>query len=290
MDYATTARNVKTGIDDCMDYQGFEAEQAALQGPMVDDYGREFQQFSNQELVRVFHELLELEDVSCILELGAHRAATSKRFVKAKAGRKAVAIEANPFNVAKFGPLAEEAGVLYLNYALNDRTGPLDLVLSDSDQDRKRGHTKTSNSILRNLDFGRTKNVEVPGITFDDLEHDPAFKDYLPSLADARPALWIDVEGALSQLLAGAHTALPKCLFAMAEVERVERFEGQKTVSHVARQFADLGFFPFLRDSEYMPTQHNVIFVNGALVTPDKIQSVKETFVKNIKDYKPETT
>lgn len=271
-----------------MDYQVFEAEQIEFQGPMVNQHGREFQQFSNQELVRVFHELIALEDVSCILELGAHRAATSKRFVKAKAGRKAVAIEANPFNFSKFGPMAKDVGVLYMNYALTDQTGPLNLVLSDSDQDRKRGHTKTSNSILRNLGFGRTKKVEVPGITFDDLEHDPAFKAYLPSLADARPALWIDVEGALSHLLDGAHKALPKCLFAMAEVESVELFEGQKTVKHVAQQFADVGFFPFLRDSEYMPTQHNVIFVNSSLISPEKLQPIKETFISNIKAFVPE--
>jgi FkbM family methyltransferase len=271
-----------------MTYQDFEAGQAAFQDDMVAKYDRAFRQYSNQELVRVFNQMITLENVSCILELGAHRAPTSKRFMRAQPGRKAVAIEANPFNYAKFGPLAEDVGVLYLNYALTDKAGPLNLVLSDSDRDRKRGHTKTSNSILRNLDFGRTKNVEVPGITFNDLENEPAFKEYLPSLSDARAALWIDVEGALSQLLDGAKTALPKCLFAMAEVERVERFEGQKTVEHVAKQFADLGFYPFLRDSEYMPTQHNVIFVNGALIEPSKLDEIKQVFISNIKSFTPE--
>lgn len=271
-----------------MNYPAFEADQFALQNDMVERYDRAFRQFSNQELVRVFHEMIALEDVTCILELGAHRAPTSKRFVRAQDGRKAVAIEANPFNYAKFGPLAEDVGVLYLNYALTDKTGPLNLVLSDSDRDRKRGHTKTSNSILLNLDFGRTKKVEVPGITFDDLENEAAFKEYLPSLTDTRAALWIDVEGALSQLLDGAKTALPKCLFAMAEVERVERFEGQKTVEHVAKQFADLGFYPFLRDSEYMPTQHNVIFVNGALIKPQKLADIKGGFINRIKSFTPE--
>jgi FkbM family methyltransferase len=269
-----------------MTYQEFEAEQGAFQDDLVNKYDRAFRQYSNQELVRVFHEMITLEDVTCILELGAHRAATSKRFLRAAPDRKAVAIEANPFNCTKFGPLAEDVGVLYLNYALTDKTGPLELVLSDSDRDRKRGHTKTSNSILRNLDFGRTKNIEVPGITFDDLENEPAFKEYLPSLSDTRAALWIDVEGALSQLLDGAKTSLPKCLFAMAEVERVERFEGQKTVEHVAKQFADMGFYPFLRDSEYIPTQHNVIFVNGALIERDRLENIKDIFINNIRQFR----
>lgn len=271
-----------------MNYSDFEADQISFQGEMVEKYDRAFRQFSNQELVRAFNAMITLEEVSCILELGAHRAPTSKRFMRAKPGRKAVAIEANPFNYEKFGPLAENEGVLYLNYALTDKTGPLNLLVSDSDRDRKRGHTKTSNSILLNLDFGRTKEVEVSGITFDDLEHEAAFKAYLPSLSEARPALWIDVEGALSQLLDGARTALPKCLFAMAEVERVERFEGQKTVEHVAQQFADLGFYPFLRDSEYMPTQHNVIFVNSALIPPEKIEPIRQEFISNINAFEPE--
>jgi FkbM family methyltransferase len=272
-----------------MDYEAFEQAQNSFQAPLVDQYDRAFKQFSNQELVRVFHEMIMKQGVNCLLELGAHRAATSKRFVKAKQGRKAVAIEANPFNFNKFAPTANDAGVMYAHYALTDKTGPLNLVLSDSDQDRKRGHTKTSNSILQNKDFGRTMNIEVPGITLDDLEQESAFKAYVPSLEDERTALWIDVEGALSQLLRGASASLPKCLFAMAEVERVERFVGQKTAEHVAAQFAELGFFPFLRDSEYMPTQHNIIFVNGALIQPEELTILKDTFINNIKEFRPET-
>ena len=57
-----------------MNYPAFEADQFALQNDMVERYDRAFRQFSNQELVRVFHEMIALEDVTCILELGAHRA------------------------------------------------------------------------------------------------------------------------------------------------------------------------------------------------------------------------
>ena len=73
-----------------MTYQDFEAGQAAFQDDMVAKYDRAFRQYSNQELVRVFNQMITLENVSCILELGAHRAPTSKRFMRAQPGRKAV--------------------------------------------------------------------------------------------------------------------------------------------------------------------------------------------------------
>ena len=271
-----------------MNYQVFERQQDELHGHMIERYDRAFRQFSSQELVRVFHELIDQYSVNCLFELGAHRAATSKRFVNAKKGRKAIAVEANPFNCEKFKAKAVKSGVLYIHRALTAETGPVNFVLSDSDQDRKRGHTKTSNSILLNLDFDRTINVEVPGTTLDDLMQDTEFTDYVPSFADERIALWVDVEGALSQLLEGAQDTLPKCLFALAELEKVERFKGQKTAAYVAKQFENLGFVPFLSDSEYMPTQHNVIFVNSSLIAKEDVAVIHDKFVKNITNFTPE--
>jgi hypothetical protein len=38
-----------------------------------------------------------------------------------------------------------------------------------------------------------------------------------------------------------------------------------------------------------MPTQHNIIFVNGALIQPEELTILKDTFINNIKEFRPET-
>ena len=250
--------------------------------PLIEKFGKEFQQFSNKALVESFFNILVAHPCNVLLELGAHRAMTSRTFRRKRPDRTAVAIEANPFNYERFRESVEKNGTIYKNLAVTDKTGPVDMILSDGEMDRKRGHTKTSNSILKNTTFNATKKITVPSMSFDDLATDLVKNKEIPALDQQRPSLWIDVEGALSMLLDGAQKKLPECLMVLAEVEREILFEGQATVEKIMQQFSDLGYFAFLKDCEYHPKQFNIIFLNSKFFSEKDVATERERFVSSL--------
>ena len=260
----------------------FEVLMNEMQLPLIEKFGKEFQQFSNKTLVESFFNILVAHPCNVLLELGAHRAMTSRTFRRERPDRTAVAIEANPFNYESFRESVEKNGTIYKNLAVTDKTGPVEMILSDGEMDRKRGHTKTSNSILKNTSFNATKKITVPGMTFDDLVTDLVKNDEIPALDQQRPSLWIDVEGALSMLLDGAQKKLPECLMVLAEVEKEILFEGQATLEKTMQQFSDLGYFPFLKDCEYHPKQFNIIFLNSNFFSEKDVAAGREWCVSSL--------
>ncbi|WP_120499830.1 FkbM family methyltransferase [Roseovarius sp. EL26] len=266
-------------------YSNFETTMNELQLPLIEKHGRSFQEFSNAELVTSFFNILVAYPSNVLLELGAHRAMTSRLFRRGRPDRTAIAIEANPFNFEKYRANVERNGTIYKNLAVTDQTGPVELILSDGDMDRKRGHTKTTNSILKKKSYHATKNVTVQGVTFDDLIDDLRARDEIPELKKERPSLWIDVEGALSMVLDGAINKLPECLMVFAEVEKESLFEGQVTIDKIIPQFSKLGFFPFLKDCEYHPKQYNIIFLNEKFFKEDDVVVERERFLSALREF-----
>lgn len=270
-----------------MNFDKFTEHEDAYQIEQVDKYGREFKQFSNVLLVRLFFDLLDQFSCSTLIELGAHRATASRNFMRAKKGRRAIAVEANPYNYERFKEKVEKGGTVYKNLAMTNETGFVNMILSDNDSDRKRGHRRTCNSLLRNKDFIRTKTIQVSGITFDDLIKESVAKSEIYPLNVNRPSLWVDLEGALGLLLEGAQKMLPECFAVFAEIEATPLFDNQIIGDEIFKAFSELNFIPFLRDCEYNPKQYNVIFINRRFANSEKFEPIRATYVSAINNFKP---
>ncbi len=270
-------------------FDTFLAQTEAYLAPHSTAYGRDFNQFSNRMLVESYFALIKAYDSKVFLELGAHRATASRNFMRAEPGRFAIAIEANPFNYKRFCDAVQAGGTIYRNLALTDETGPVKMILSDTQRDRNKGHTSTANSILKRASFSDVMEVEVQGITFDDLITQATSDGDIPALINEPPVLWVDVEGATSQLLKGAQIALPKCLAVFVEVEAEALYEGQVTVEGIDAQFRALGFSPILRDCEYQPRQYNIIYVNDCLARADILDPIIMDYEKRVLAFVPPT-
>jgi len=259
-------------------FQAFFDETSSYLTPQSLKYDKAFNQFSNRLLVQSFFELLDASESKTFLELGAHRAMASRHFMRQGNEHFAIAVEANPYNYEKFRENVEKGGTIYKNMALTAVSGPISLQLKDHDRARKRGHTSTSNSLLKRSGFSEYKEVEVRGVTFDDLTSEAVAAGEIPPLDQEPPVVWIDVEGATSQLIEGATQALPSCLAIMVEVEAEPIFVGQVTVEGVDAQIRALGFRPILRDCEFHPRQYNIIYVNERLLDESIVGPLIETF------------
>ncbi len=74
-------------------------------------------------------------------------------------------------------------------------------------------------------------------------------------------ALWIDVEGAALEVLAGAKALLGRTVALFVETENRAFWQEQKLSADVAAFLAAVGFVPVARDREYGDDQFNVLFV-----------------------------
>ncbi|MDP3264353.1 MAG: FkbM family methyltransferase [Tabrizicola sp.] len=195
---------------------------------------------------------------------------------KGEAGRRALAtlpdlvvfgFEANPVTHARHAAINTAAGVRWTNAAVSDRPGTVTLhvprVLSRALQgDRlaprrlvERADTGKASLLQRDED-ARYDHVEVASVRLDDhlAAHAPA----------GRVALWIDVEGAASLVLAGATETLARTDLMIIEVEGFGFWKDQVRAADLLDLLGKVGFTPVLRDREYGDAQFNVICVRAS--------------------------
>jgi hypothetical protein len=96
--------------------------------------------------------------------------------------------------------------------------------------------------------------VEVPSIRLDDTAVCP----------DDRVVAWIDVEGALEQVLPGCRETLSRASAVFVEVEDEPIWDGQWLDLDVVRWFDEIGMVPILRDMQ-RPGQYNLVLVDQEL-------------------------
>jgi hypothetical protein len=112
--------------------------------------------------------------------------------------------------------------------------------------------------------------VTVPAVRGDDLA---------PVGPEDRVVAWIDVEGAVDQVLPGSRGLLERAAAVFIEVESESTWEQQWLDVDVARYFDELGKVPVLRDIE-RPHQYNVIYLDPALATtPDVVRRIARVLV-----------
>jgi FkbM family methyltransferase len=206
---------------------------------------------SAARLRRAFYDIVAAERPVAFIEVGAFEASASLEVRTRLPDARIVAFEANPKNHARLSREVDFAAkrVEYLNLAVSDREGALefDLGATGADGISKKG------SVLRRTSAASVQLVLVPSVSLDAF-----FREAMP----ASCALWIDVEGASRQVLAGAGEILARSRAVMIEVEDREFWAGQWLAQDVDRFLRAAGFRLIARDHEYRH-QHNAIYTRG---------------------------
>lgn len=226
---------------------------------------------SNKNLVEAFFEICEVLETNQMIEIGAHEASASVRFVR-KSGRKAIAIEANPYTFEKLTCKAEKYGVSVLNIGIGDSNGKSILKIPVSGKSL----TPANASFLDRVNHVVTHDYEVNLVTLDSVQTN--------FLSNENTALWIDVEGFGYEVLVGASNYLEyHSPVIFMEVETVKFWKNQKNVNDIVEKLRLHNFIPILSDEEY-EKQYNLIFIKENLFR--KVETLVSEFEINNKELK----
>lgn len=216
----------------------------------------------HKALLDVYFDLVALIAPDVICDIGANKGEAGRRALAVLPRAQVFGFEANPEIHAANAAVNTGAGVSWINAAVADRTGTIDLhipvllaraLIGDTLVKRrvKEARTTGKSSLLKRDEDARYRTVTVPAVTLDDhlTRHAP----------DGRVALWIDVEGAASTVLKGAARTLERTDLVVVEVEGFGFWQDQALALAVLRQLQAAGLQPVLRDREYNDAQFNVI-------------------------------
>ena len=220
------------------------------------------------DLIELFFDLCELRTIDVFIEAGAKEAAASQR--AADIGCRAVAFEANPYTHRRFADTLASTSVDYRHQALSDRPGPVTFMVRLTEDGTPMADGQGSLLVRPDHDPGY-QEVTVDAITLD---------DHIGSLAmpDATIAMWVDVEGALSQVLGGAAQTLLHTDVLMVEVETVRRWNEQRWLAgDVVEALAEAGLVAVARDVQSRH-QHNIVFVRDSLLDDTDVADMLRAF------------
>lgn len=232
-------------------------------------------------LEELFFALFEASGPAVFCDIGAN---SGEPGLRAKAARPSCTVhgfEANPEIHAMHRQEAEEGGVVWHNTAVGGTAGPVEIFIPRRlskayangyliEADLVEARNTGKGSLLKRDEDARYDTVEVEGVTLDGF-----FAEQLADAA-AKFMLWIDVEGAASQVLAGAGRVLDRTEALLIEVEGHLFWQGQAGVIRVFRTLLEQGFQPLARDREYGDAQFNVVFVREALLTDPNMEAVSD--------------
>lgn len=198
---------------------------------------------------------------SCAIEIGAHEAGFSARLRRHLPDLDIIAFEANPDVHALHLPRLAPLGIDYRLQAVSSEAGRVRFRVPVV-----RGTTKMTMGSLMNFGdaSGYSVEHEVDAITLDSLERRDA-------------ALWIDVEGAIKQVLDGGEQTLRSALCVQVEMETQERWPGQMTDQAVIARMAQFGLTPVARDLA-RNWQYNAVFVRNALRYDPRVQRFRARY------------
>lgn len=217
-------------------------------------------------------------EAGAIFEIGAWEAAFSKSVRRHAPKARIYAFEANPFNYDRFGsqPAIAALGIQYRHLAISDRNGPVEFFM----QTRKGGSDETvshyakSNSLLRQSRSGDYETVTVEASTLNDIIVAEGLVG-IPSTA------WIDVEGAIRQVLTGLGERIDQFQLLHCEVEDSEIWIDQWRSDDVFAYLAERGFTPVARDFE-RPNQFNVLFLRNELLAKPGVRQALASYYSRL--------
>jgi FkbM family methyltransferase len=195
-----------------------------------------------------------------IVEIGALDAQFSRSCRKFAPSARIVALEGNPKVFERFRDLVLADNVEYLNMAVADTDG---VVVIRAPLKENNVEIPGMTSLLPGRWFSNYNLYETPSVRIDTL---------LGAATSAPSALWIDVEGAIGRVLAGAEATLSTCALLYAELEPSDQmWPGQMLDVEVIRRLAEFGLVPVLRDVYRQDWQYNALFVREALLSDAEV-------------------
>lgn len=200
-------------------------------------------------------------DPTVTLEVGAFEAGFSVWARENLPNARAMAFEANPYVHAHYKDEVTAKGVDYRNVAVSPTSGPVTIHVPRDFNGGERGRVNQMASLTTNLKTANHEAVEVAGVRLDDA---------VELAPDDRLVAWVDVEGALEQVLSGSHETLARAALVFVEVESEAMWEGQWLDSDVAAWFREIGLVPILRDFQRWQ-QYNVVFVSQELARDPEV-------------------
>ena len=227
--------------------------------------GQERRKEVHGALLRTYVSMVRALRPEVVLEVGAHEGRFSISAKRVLKDTPVVAFEANPDVWQKHRARLEKEGVTYRNLAVADQPGKIRFKVPIV-----RGQQALTTGSL--LDFTASDEFvehEVEAVRLDDQGF-------------GTNVLWIDVEGATRQVLAGAERVVASCMAAFIEVEEDERWPGQMVAAEVLDYFEERGFVALLRDAQG-DWQYNVILVRRELVFDHRIAPFKRLYFSELR-------
>lgn len=194
-----------------------------------------------------------------LIEIGAHHAEASVRFVAERAGRRAFAYEANPEVCAEAAALHSDKPIEFRNVALGDRNGTARFFVP----------VKARYKEWASLKQRQQSPVEQIELTVPMQTLDTA----MAAAGARRSAIWIDVEGAQMDVFSQGRAFLQSSVDAIyTELHDKKMFEGCASSIEILSFLLDHGFVPVARDNQF-PDAYNLVAVNARLYT-DKLETI----------------
>jgi FkbM family methyltransferase len=222
----------------------------------------------NQGLEHLVMRLSQMLAPEIVLEVGAHAAEFSRQMKVALPLARVVAFEANPPVHARHRGACERAGVEYLSSCVGDVAGTAKFRVPRAAE----GHLRLCmGSILEGDNNADSVEYDVPMVTLD---------GFLGAAVSKSNVMWVDVEGACGNILAGAQDAMRSCQLFYVELETRQVWRGQSTDAQIIPALAQLGLYPVFRDMQ-RAAQYNALFLHESVFGRSAIVSLLQEFVRD---------
>jgi FkbM family methyltransferase len=184
----------------------------------------------------VFNGIVKATHPDVICDIGSFGGEESARLRRIAPDSRLFAFEANNDNITRFiEPRRDLERVTIENIAVCDVDGEMTFHTLGSESGPEEFWWRAAGSLNVRVDDIPCIPVTVPSVRLDTY-----FKDELK--AKSTFVLWIDVEGALDRVFAGAEEVLSQTILFRAEVERREFWAGQKMAEEVIAVAERAGF------------------------------------------------
>lgn len=207
---------------------------------------------------QLFFDLVERIRPALLIEAGAKDGGTAARVKSMLPDVRSVAFEANPYTFRRFRRLhgGGKSGVEYLHLALSDQPGEVSFCVRVRHDGRPSADGQGSLlPRVAHIGYGHVE-VSVQATTLDEFFADDQ---------RAPCAMWMDVEGASMQVLAGAAEVLQRTAVLIVEADEQAIWDGGALRRDLVQMLREQGFEVVARDfqSRY---QMNLVFVRRDLI------------------------
>jgi FkbM family methyltransferase len=206
------------------------------------------------------------------IEVGANSAEFSQKIIQDYPNISSWAFEANPYVHKHYENSLQNLGVKYLNTAITNKIGETRFLiqeahLNNGEWDGKRINRLIGNNslLIRNQDDVLYSAPKVDCNTLDGFFIDSGILNSSDTVC-----MWIDVEGAIEQVLSNSSKILKQVDSIFIEAEHFKFWQDQWLAEDVIKFLVSQDFFPIARDYEY-EKQNNYIFIRSKLMDNNKI-------------------